>query len=121
MEDKKFTLDDAADLFGDDEIEEEIEIDPKPEVDPEPEPKFEMKPLDSRVEGDRESDDMIMDIKERALEMVGTCGSIYKLTLQGRLEIEFPLVDKRTIRKAVNFLKDHPEIKWPHNMLLQKR
>lgn len=123
MDDKKFTIDDAVDLFGDDELEEETNPDPKIEPEPEPDPEleFKMKVLNSSEENkDPESDDTIMDIREKALEMVGKCGSIFKLTLQGRLEIEFPLADKRTVRKAVDSLKDHPEIKWPHNMLLQK-
>ena len=118
MDEKKFTVDDAADLFGEDEVEEEIEPDPDPDQDLETELK--MKLLISRAGKDTELDDMIMDIAEKALEIVGKSKSIYKLTLQGRLEIEFPSVDKRTIRKAVNTLKDHPEVKWPHDMLLQK-
>ena len=118
MDDKKFTVDDAADLFGEDEVEEEIYPDPDPDQDLETELK--MKYIISRAEKDPEPDDMIMDIAEKALEIVGKSESIYKLTLQGRLEIEFPLVDKRTVRKAVNTLKDHPEVKWPHDMLLQK-
>ena len=65
-------------------------------------------------------DDTIIEIGEKALEMVEKCGRIFKLTLQGRLEIIFPLVDKRTIRKAVDSLKDNPKITWPHGMLLQK-
>ncbi|MCK4266430.1 MAG: hypothetical protein KAX31_04055 [Thermoplasmata archaeon] len=113
MDNKKFTVDDAADLFGD-EVEEEIEPDQDLETE------LKMKYIISRAEKDPEPDDMIMDIAEKALEIVGKSESIYKLTLQGRLEIEFPLVDKRTVRKAVNTLKDHPEVKWPHDMLLQK-
>lgn len=112
---KKFTVDDAANLFGEDEPEEETKLDPEPELE------FEMKALDSRVEKDPKLDDAIVNIRERALEIIGKCENIYKLTLQGRLETEFPLIDKRTIRKAINSLKDHPGVKWPHNLLLQKR
>lgn len=123
MEDKKFTVDDAVDLFGDDEQddeqEEETEEDPDPNPDPDP-VELKMKLLDSAKKEDPEPDGMIVEIGEKALEIVGKCEGIYKLTLQGRLETEFPLVNKRTIRKAVNSLKDHPEIKWPHGMLLQK-
>ena len=115
MDEEKFTIDDAADLFGD-EVEEEIDPDPDQDLETE----LKMKYIISRAEKDPEPDDMIMDIAEKALEIVGKSESIYKLTLQGRLEIEFPLVDKRTVRKAVNTLKDHPEVKWPHDMLLQK-
>lgn len=118
MDDKKFTVDDAADLFGEDEVEEEIYPDPDPDQDLETELK--MKYIISRAGKDSEPDDMTVDIAEKALEILGKSKSIYKLTLQGRLEIEFPLVDKRTIRNAVNTLKDHPEVKWPHDMLLQK-
>jgi len=118
MDDKKFTIDDAVDLFGEDEVEEEIY--PDPDSDQDLETELKMKLLISRAKKDPEPDDMIMDIAEKALEIVGKSKSIYKLTLQGMLEIEFPSVDKRTIRKAVNTLKDHPEVKWPHNMLLQK-
>jgi len=118
MDEKKFTVDDAADLFGEDEVEEEIEPDPDPDQDLETELK--MKLLISRAGKDTELDDMIMDIAEKALEIVGKSKSIYKLTLQGMLEIEFPLVNKRMIRTAVDSLKDHPEVKWPHDMLLQK-
>ena len=129
MDDKKFTMDDAADLFGDDEPEEETNLNPEIESEPEPEPEprpdpeleFKMKVLNSSGENeDLKSDDAIMDIRERALEMVGKCGRIFKLTLQGRLETEFPLADKRMVRKAVDSLKDHPKIKWPHGMLLEK-
>ncbi len=121
MDDEKFTIDDAADLFGD-EVEEEIDPDPNPDPDPDQdlETELKMKYIISRAEKDPEPDDVIMDITEKALEILGKSESIYKLTLQGRLEIEFPSVDKRTVRKAVNTLKDHPEVKWPHDMLLQK-
>lgn len=125
MNDRKFTVDDAVGLFGDDEPEEETnpdpEIEPEPEPRPDPELEFRMKVLNSSEKNeDPESDDTIMDIREKALEMVGKCGRIFKLTLQGRLETEFPSVDKRMVRKAVDSLKDHPKIKWPHGMLLQK-
>lgn len=124
MDDRKFTIDDAAGFFGGDEAEEEIdldpEIEPEPEPGPDPEVEFRMKLLDSRADENPETDNMIVDIREKALEMVEKCGSIYKLTLQGRLEIEFPLTDKRMIRKAIDSLKEHSKVKWPHGMLLQK-
>ena len=120
MDEKKFTVDDAVDLFGEDGVEEEIDPDPDPDTDQDLETELKMKLLISRAKKDPEPGDMIMDIAEKALEIVGKSESIYKLTLQGRLETEFPLVDKRTIRKAVNTLKDHPEVKWPHDMLLEK-
>jgi len=124
MDDEKFTIDDAADLFGDEVIEEEIEPDPEEEIEPEIKITSKLKHgamLVSEVEEHSESDDVdIMDIKDKALDILEKHKSIYKLTLQGILETEFPLVDKRMIRSAVDSLKDHPEVKWPHDMLLQK-
>lgn len=104
----RFTIDDAVDLFG---------------TAPEPEPELEVDDIKlsilSKPKGGSE-DQVNVDIREKALHILGVHTRIYKLTLQGMLEAEFPLVNKQTIRKAVNSLKDHPQVSWPHQLLLEK-
>lgn len=105
-DENRFTIDDAVDLFG---------------TAPEPEPEVDDIKLSILSKPKSGSEDQVnADIREKALHILGVHTRIYKLTLQGMLEAEFPLVNKQTIRKAVNSLKDHPQVSWPHQLLLEK-